>query len=95
MPAAEFDQPLIGLLLFGKAIFHDFNEEISLAKNIPVLFRGADGFFGISPEQMGRNLAMETGAHSDQSLTGTGSGSPCRSAAGSKIHPENRRSIIS
>ena len=37
MLLAEFDQPLIGLLLFRKTVFHDFEKEISFTENIPVL----------------------------------------------------------
>src|SRR5450756_1686432 len=66
--AAKFDQPLVGLLLFGKAVFHDFDEVIPLTENCPVLLRRSIGLCGISPEQMDCNFAMKAGAQTDQPL---------------------------
>ncbi|EKD22226.1 MAG: Na+/proline symporter [uncultured bacterium] len=68
MVLREFDQSTIDRLLLRKAILHNFDEEIPLAKDFPVLFSGSKRFFGISPEQMCRDFPMETGAHTDQSL---------------------------
>ena len=59
---AQFDQSLVGNLLIGNPVFHDFQIEIVFTENIAVFNRGLPGLIHVAPYNVRGNFAVQAGA---------------------------------
>jgi hypothetical protein len=68
----QFDQFLIGSLLFIETVFHDLEIKIFLSEHVPVFFGHPLRACSVSLEQKRGDFAVQARAHADKTLAVTG-----------------------
>jgi len=64
----DLHEPLIDGLLFRDSVFHNFQEEVALAEQFPILRCGALSRFILAAKQKTRNLSVQTRAQGNETF---------------------------